>query len=183
MRALQLIYSFFLGLAVAGFVGVGLDTFYPRPDFPPLPIGAEKDPAQVEAYQAQSPVREAAYATWNLNSSIILLIAATALLVIGLVLAERWVVLANGLLLGGLFTMVYAVGRSASEHNLTRFLVIAAALLVTIVVGWFRFARRRPEAATAGATDSGTSPGDAGLERRVSELEERLAALRRALDT
>lgn len=106
------------------------------------------------------------------------------LAVVGLALGERFVVLANGLLLGGLFTMVYAVGRSIGTDSVLRFVVISVALLVTIGVGWFKFARQSPLAAarTPGvetAADGATA--DADLTRRVAELENRLDALRRAL--
>ncbi|WP_425309793.1 hypothetical protein AADG42_13850 [Ammonicoccus fulvus] len=178
MRALQLIYSFFLGLAVVGFVGIGLDTFYPNPDYPTdLQSGPSPAPAQ-EAQQAY----QQAYESWSLITSIILLVVATAILVVGLALGERFVVLANGLLLGGLFTMVHAVGRSIGTDSILRFVVITVALLVTIGVGWFKFARQSPLAARtpAGAIAEGAT-ADADLTRRVAELENRLEALRRAL--
>ncbi len=174
MRALQLIYSFFLGLAVVGFVGIGLDTFYPNPEYPQ------------GGYSGHSPAEEAyqqAYESWSLITSIILLVVATVILVVGLALGERLVVLANGLLLGGLFTMVYAVGRSIGTDSVLRFVVITVALLVTIGVGWFKFARQSPLAAarTPETVGAGGPGADADLTRRVAELENRLEALRRAL--
>lgn len=177
MRALQLIYSFFLGLAVVGFVWIGLDTFYPNPEYP-TEAHSQPTPAQEAAVQAY----QQAYESWSLITSIVLLVVATVILVVGLALGERFVVLANGLLLGGLFTMVYAVGRSIGTDSVLRFVVISVALLVTIGVGWFKFARQSPLAAErTPAASAGGGVSDADLTRRVAELENRLEALRRAL--
>lgn len=176
MRALHLIYAFFLGLAVVGFVAIGLDTFYPGPEYP-FPVGGNPDSGPAfEAYQA-------AQDAWNLTTSIVLLVAATVILVVSLLLAERWIVLTNGLLLGGLFTLVYAVGRSLSDDSVIRFVVIAAALAVTIAVGWFKFARTQQPAPGAAGSPGGAEPGSGSvaLEHRVAALEQRIEALRRAL--
>ena len=163
-QILQMIYSFFLGLVVVGFVGVGVHTFYPPPRLNP-----SEDPTY---YERMRPVQDA----WMLNTSIILLVCATIILVVSLIRAERQLVIANGLLLGGLLTMIYAVGRSlgGDAPSIPRFLVIAAALVITVAVGWLKFVRRQPAAATASASAPESEP--------VGELAERLAALEARLD-
>lgn len=178
MRALQLIYAFFLGLAVAGFVGIGLDTFYPQPDSPSTIPPLDATPEQEASYRSQLDAHSRMIDEWNLNTGIALLVLATLILVVALMLGQRWVVLSNGLLLGGFFTLLHAVIRSSATDSLARFLVTAAALAVTIVVGWFRFTRRTPSPAPVGASD-----GELDLERRVAALEHRIESLRRALTT
>lgn len=179
MRALQLIYSIFLGLVLAGFVWIGMDTFYPRPDYPESGVYGETGTAY-----------DTAYAQWSLNTSIILLTIATIILTIAVLMAVGTAVLSNGLLLGGVFVMLMAVGWSLdSRQSLVRFLVIAGALIVTIVIGWLKFIRpirRRPATPDAGEPAAASGAAVAGadvtdLTTRVQVLEDRITALRQAL--
>lgn len=167
-NALQIIFAFFLGLVVVAFVGIGVSTFYPQPEW------SENPP-------------ENAWSQWSLVTSIILLICATVLLAVSLFLPEHVGVLSNGVLLGGVFTMVYAVGMAlSSERNVARFVVAAVALAVTIGIGWVKFARRRPDAVPpatqAAALGDGVPPTVPGsLEDRLALVEQKLDALGRAL--
>lgn len=166
MRAselLQVVYAFFLGLVVLAFVAIGLMTFYPSPDYP---VGTPS--------RAEEQTFEATYSAWQLTTSIILLVAATAILVISLLRTRMPVVISNGLLLGGIFTMVYAVGMSlAADSSILRFLVATFALAVTVGVGYLTFRVRR--------TSADRPADDESLAGRVSALEERLDAVRRSL--
>ncbi len=148
-NALQIIFAFFLGLVVVAFVGIGVNTFYPEP-----------------VYVDGRP----GYAGWQLTTGIILLVCATIILAVSLFLPEAQGVLSNGLLLGGVFTMIYAVGITvSSDASVLRFVVVAVALAVTIAIGWLKFARRRA-----------VEPGDAGTV--PTDVVERLAAVERKLD-
>lgn len=165
---LQVIFSFFLGLVVVAFIGIGVDTFYPQPEY--------------------TRGGETPYEAHRLTVSIILLICATAVMLLSLVIVDiAGTVLGNGALLGGLFTMIYAVGTSLeSSQQLARFLVLCVALLVTVGVGWWKFSRGRAAAAqgvrSAGAEAAGGAgilPGEA--EARLAAVESKLDALGRAL--
>lgn len=171
---LQVIYAFFLGLVVLAFVGIGLNTFYPRPPYPQDAVDAVGP-----AYDAYVKLEDA----WQINTSIILLIAATIVLGISLVRGPWPAVISNGLLLGGIFTMVYAVGMSlGAESSLLRFGVATLALAITVAAGYlsFRSLTRAPRPAAAG--DRPPAVDDGALSGRVTRLEEQLGALRRALD-
>ncbi len=156
--ALQVIFAFFLGLVVVAFVGIGVNTFYPEPQWVDgMPSG---------------------YDDWRLLTGIILLVCATAILVISLLLPEEHGVLSNGLLLGGVFTMVYAVGMTVSAaNNLWRFIVVAAALAITIAIGYAKFVRGRSRLVPIGKPVG--EPVPVAVE---GELTERLAAVERKLD-
>lgn len=159
--ALQIIFGFFLGLVVVAFVGIGVNTFYPEPSY----------------LDYDAPV----FSQWRLITGIILLVLATAILVISLALPAHQAVITNGLLLGGVFTMVYAVGMTVtSDQSIWRFVVVAVALLVTIVIGYLKFAKpwRGPAAVAAQPSEEPASE----LAARLSSLEHRFDALRRALD-
>ncbi|WIY82500.1 hypothetical protein [Propionimicrobium sp. PCR01-08-3] len=169
--ALQIIFAFFLGLVVVAFVGIAVNTFYPRPEYP-----NPTTPAAETAYQDASD-------QWYLITSIILLICATAILAISLFLPEKQGVLSNGLLLGGIFTMLYAVGVSFSaETSYVRLAVMAVALAVTIGIGYLKFVRRRGPAVAAAATSELASGQVGELDARLSAVEHKLDALGRALD-
>ncbi len=156
--ALQIIFAFFLGLVVVAFVGIGANTFYPSPDYP-------VDVTLQDSWEAMQN-------QWALVTGIVLLFCATALLAVSLFLPEHQAVLSNGILLGGVFTMIYAVGMAFStDTSLVRFGVVTVALAVTIAVGYLKFARERRSAAPT-AQDPGA----------LGELGERLAAVERKLD-
>jgi hypothetical protein len=164
---LQIVFSFFLGLVVVAFVGIALNTFYPEPG-----AGFELNNA-------------AAWDTWRLVTGTWLLICATAVMVASMLIpTERIPVITNGILLGGLFTMIYAVGTSLSAPNgWPRLAVVAGALLVTVGVAYWKFAVRKALAPTPlAASPDGSAAVDPDLVARVDALEHRLAGLRHALN-
>jgi hypothetical protein len=164
---LQIVFSFFLGLVVVAFVGIALNTFYPEPA-----PGFE-------------PNNSAAWDTWRLVTGTWLLICATAVMVASMLIpTERIPVITNGILLGGLFTMIYAVSMSLSATNgWPRLAVVAGALLVTVGVAYWKFAvRKASDPASLPASPDPSAAVDPGLVARVDALEHRLAGLRNALD-
>lgn len=183
---LQVIYSFFLGLVVVGLVAIGINTFHPQPQWPDY--GYDKyqgtpTPEQIADQEAAMQAVRSAQETWSLTTSIILLVCATLILAVSLWRPARMAVISNGLLLGGIFTMIYAVGQSmsAAQGQLARFFVALAALLVTVGIGYLTFIRRTPAVESLGVR--GADVGDTGpLGERVSAIERRLDALGRALN-
>lgn len=159
---LQIIFAFFLGLVVVAFVGIGVNTFYPQPEYPSSVSG--------------QAVWEATYNQWALVTGITLLVVATVILAVSLFLPEDQAVLSNGILLGGVFTMLYAVGMTFStDTSLLRFGVVAVALAVTIVIGYLKFVRGHHGLGTI-------SPGASQQSVPSGEVEERLAAVERKID-
>lgn len=185
---LQVIYSFFLGLVVVGLVAIGINTFHPQPRWPQLPsdkYGGQPTPEQIAEHEAAYESVRLAQEAWSLNTSIILLVCATVILAISLWRPATMAVISNGLLLGGIFTMIYAVGQSLStgQGQLSRFLVALAALVVTVGVGYLTFIRRTPsvESLPADGADEEAAADADELGERISRLERRLEALGRAL--
>ncbi len=209
---LQALYALFLGGIITAFLVVTLTTFYPQPSFETQQI-VELQQRQQQIYECPDgkgceitqaeqaeiaridkelePLRaqqEQARQEWARNAGLILIAAATALLGLSLVRWDRAIVLSNGMLLGGLFTMVGGIGLSiAGGEGVARFLVLALALALTVGLGYLRFARRPEEAATGTvATGVPPAPGEpapdvADLSGRVADLETRLSDMRRAL--
>lgn len=202
---LQIIFSIFLGIMVMAFIGVGVYTFYPPPD----PAGQEelqelyrqqedvqrfKDPTALtdaerdRLTEVQDKIRvvedrlAAQREVWGRNTSIILIAFATLTMAISLIRAEQLPVISNGLLLGGVFTMIYGVGWIvATGTSRARFFVMTVALVITLVLGYVRFVARRAAKGEASAGGAAAA-GDAGaIEARLTAIERRLAAVGEAL--
>ncbi len=210
--ALQTIFSFFLGLMVVAFIGVGVNTFYPSPtetyqkqqqeisrQMEALniknPSGTSTDPAtqakMAELQKQQNELQDkidAEMKIWARNTSIILVLFATLVMGVSLLLSEQLRVISNGLLLGGLFSMLYGAGWVIfSGNSVARFAVILFALVVALGLGYLKFVRGRESRA---AVPPATSPGSAeivddaelaGLASRVAALEARASAAAAAL--
>ena len=203
--ALQTIFSFFLGLMVLAFIGVGVNTFYQSPaekyqkqqqeisrKMEALNIknpGASTDTTtQAQLLKLQNEQNalqdkiQAEESVWRRNTSIVLVIFATLVMGVSLVRSEQLRVISNGLLLGGLFTMVYGSGWVIfSGNSVARFLVILLAFAVSVALGYLKFVRERQAAAGRVPVTQVDDAAVAGLAERVAALEERAAATAAAL--
>jgi hypothetical protein len=165
-ETLQVIFSVFLGLVVVAFVGITINTIYPEPS------------SNYETYD------QVAWNAWRLTTGIWLLVCATLVMVAAMFIgSDRIPVIGNGILLGGVFTMIYAVGMALSApNNWPRLVIVGLALLVTVGIGYWKFATRHAEAPT-GLVDvpPGAGQPDPALSARVDAVERTLDGLRKAL--
>ncbi len=218
--ALQFIFSLFLGVLLLVFVGVGVWTFYPEPRTTPeaqaqldrlyqeqarldgkysdldgtrelLPAEEKRREEVRKKLDALQKISENERNTWTRNTSIVLLAFATVFMAISLTLPEAMKVFSNGLLLGGMFTLIYGTGWSfAGGDSRARFYVVAVALLLSVGFGYLRFIRRKRAqsqtelASTASAVGEGPAVDTTALSdlgRRVADLEHRVSAAAAAL--
>lgn len=201
---LRTIFSFFLGLMLTAFVGVGVYTFHPPPEqfndqirdltrreqairnsrSPNELTSADREQIQ-EIHRQRNELIDAAAAAripWGRSTSVILIVFATLAMAVSLVRADQLPVISNGLLLGGVFTMLYGVGWIiATDTSITRFLVMTVALVITLGLGYVRFVRRGPISPAVGGSGFAEAEGLAGIERRVRHLEERMNEVANAL--
>jgi hypothetical protein len=182
---------------LTAFVGVGVYTFHRPPEQLDAQIRelarreatirdskpsselttAEQDQIQEINRQRRNLADAAAEARkpWGRSTSVILIVFATLAMAVSLVRADQLPVISNGLLLGGLFTMLYGVGWIvATDTSVARFLVMTAALVITLGLGYVRFVRRGTTSPIAAGSASPESEGLADIERRVRDLEERM---------
>jgi hypothetical protein len=116
---------------------------------------------------------------WGRSTSIILIIFATLTMMISLIRADQLPVISNGLLLGGLFSMLYGIGWViATDSSVSRFWVLTFALVITLVLGYVRFVRLGK---SAGAAEEFKEESRGDLDRRVQSLEDRLGKVAEAL--
>lgn len=147
-KILKIVYTFFLGIILALFVGLGISTFYTGPTMPEYPVTSPefREPARLDTeaqrqYDTQYQEYNEQYQTYHRNVSIISLIAAVVLLVISFLFDARNKVIANGILLGGVFTLIYSIGRGlVSEDSKYTFVAVAISLLIVLYLGYRRFA-------------------------------------------
>jgi hypothetical protein len=152
---IKYIYTFFVGLFLAIFVALGISVLHPEPKAPEYPPSssypqdlslAEKQ--EVRKYEQRTKEYTADIKAYNRTVSIASLIAAIIILAIALMFADKLGILADGLLLGGIFTLLYGLIRGLeTDSDNFRFLVATIGLGVTLVLGYLKFIRQ--PAATA----------------------------------
>jgi hypothetical protein len=151
---LRAIYVVFLGLIIALFVGLGIAAFYETPKRPEQSSLAqetnyakEPTPQAIEAQKAfENQIKEYEenkLGPYNRNVSIITLVIAVVILTVGLLFSGRFLVLSDGILLGGVFTLLYSIIRATMANNIRfTFIVVAVSLAVTLFLGFWKFLRR-----------------------------------------
>jgi len=144
---LKIIYTIFLALMVALFVGLGIDAFYPGPSEPEYPLELERlDPLSPEAkelkveFEKKQRQFEKDFKIHSRNVSLISLMAAILILVSSLTFLARTKTIAEGVLLGGVFITCYAIIQGMmTDDSRFRFWVVCAGLLIALVLGYVKF--------------------------------------------
>lgn len=152
--AIKVIYTFLIGIFVAVFIGVGIAAFYPGPKYPEPPavlkygnVDISKDTSQtaeVKAEIAKYDLEESAYRelsnVYNRNVSIFAIVFSILVVIASLTLFKSILVIADGLLLGGVLTLIYSVIRGFNtEDNMFRFIVVSIGLFVSLFLGYVKF--------------------------------------------
>lgn len=151
---LKLLYTLLIGIFVAVFVGVGIAAFYPQLKYPDPPIsmkygftepekgGKISDEAKVEMekFDKEQKDYQIKSQTYNRNVSILALVFSIVIVVISLTLFKKIYLIADGLLLGGVLTLLYSVIRGfGSDDNMFRFIVVSTGLVISLVLGYVKF--------------------------------------------
>lgn len=147
---IKYIYSVFLGLLLAIFVGVGISVFYQQPEQPKYPTDisySQKEPtneqlAKEKAYNVAQDAWNEKMKPYNRNVSIMALIAAVALVAVGLAMGDHAKVIADGIMFGGVFTLIYSLIRGFMSSNTKySFMVVSVALVTVIALGYLKLIR------------------------------------------
>lgn len=149
---IKIIYTFFLALMVSLLVGLGIDAFYPGPHAPNYPIELETEKTNCEETAEVKAIKEDFFKAqkifteeskhYSRNVSIISLIAAILILICSLTLLNRIKMIADGILLGGVFTTIYSIIRGLmSENSQFRFSIVVIGLIIALVLGYIKFIR------------------------------------------
>jgi hypothetical protein len=151
---IKFIYTIFLGLMLATFVGMGIATFYEAPKAPEYPVALEKPlpisidaPGETEAekaarlqYDQDQKAYRAALSRYNRNASLIALGAVIILLVISLTSFQKLKEISDGILIGGVLTLLYSIILGfMSENNQYQFILVTIGLIIGFVLGYVKF--------------------------------------------
>ena len=155
---LKYIYTVFLGILLATFVGVGIAAFYPQPKYPQYPpmfapqavkpfSEAQNDSTQAALLQKQeqesyriSQDFQKLSEDYNKNVSVISLTSAIIILLLSLTLVKNLIYIADGTLLGGVLTLLYSIVRGfGSQDDMFRFVVVTIGLLIALILGYIKF--------------------------------------------
>lgn len=155
-KILRFVYTFFIGLMLALFVGLGISTFYEGPSQPEYPTSIEgkavptdEETERINQFNRDMSEYSKAQQEYSRNVSIIALIFAVALLAASLALERFNKVIANGALLGGLFTLLYSIIRGLiSQDTKMTFIAVAIGLVVVLYLGYRHFADQQPPVKT-----------------------------------
>ena len=153
---LRFIYTIFLALTVVLFIGLGIDAFYPGPKMPDYPVelqsikptcdsNSDQIIAQEKYDQAQREYNDA-LKPYNRDVAIITFICAIIILIISLTLLAKIQMIADGVLLGGVFTTIYGIIRGLmSEDTKFRFIIVTFGLIIALTLGYIKFIRTKEE--------------------------------------
>ena len=152
-HVMQIIYMIFLGVIIALFFGLGIDTFYPGPKEPLYPtILQEKQYQSSPTIQnVEEKVVEKKFnqemdqynkdlKPYSRNVSIIAIVLSVIALILSLTVLIRWEVIANGVMLGGVFTLGYSIimGMQADDPKF-RFAIITVGVVIALALGYYKF--------------------------------------------
>ncbi|MEO5691254.1 MAG: hypothetical protein ABIQ64_03650 [Candidatus Saccharimonadales bacterium] len=145
----KLIYTLILGVAITLFVGVGVQAFYEPPKSPEYPTSqamykAEAPTPEEQKAQKQYEVAMSDYSksrqTYERNVSMVLVGLAVVVIAIGLTFSRQIGFLSDGILLGGLFTLLHSLIRGfAAEDSKFLFVVATVAVATILFLGYRRF--------------------------------------------
>ncbi len=150
---IRIIYTFLVGIFLAIFVGVGIAAFYKEPTYPEMPAvlkyctSEAKNVGEFTEFKAQAEAFDKAELafrdqekTYNRNVAIIAIISATILVVASLTLLKKIYLIADGILLGGVFTLIYSVMRGfGAQDTMFQFFVVSVGLIISLVLGYVKF--------------------------------------------
>lgn len=153
---IKFVYTLFVGILLSALVGVGIAAFYPSPKGPETPslikygqpsceeLKDETISQQIrqeqEKFDKNMTAFQAENEKYSRNVSIIAIIAAILILIISLTFFKKILVIADGLLLGGVLTLIYSIIRGfGSGDNIFRFFVVSAGLIISLLLGYIKF--------------------------------------------
>lgn len=174
----RVLYSIFLGILVALFVGWAMSSWFPTPQwdteypgvqqYPSPPVAPTSDElSYLDAQQKDARVQQyktdlANYQKWQADHdqmdkdfkakvdkqgttvALISLLIAVVVTTASLLYSGKLDVIAEGLLLGGIFTLIYSIGWSFTHAPKYAVLTVGISLIVTLAVGYVKFAKKAP---------------------------------------
>ena len=151
-KAIRTLYTLFLGVMIVLFIGFGINTFYSQPSAPEYPAYTqtyEDSTKQIDEqnriqkeYETKQKAYEKKNASYSRNVAIITLVASVGLVYVSVAQAKKLGILSDGVMFGGLFTLIYAIIRSVATNNKQFiFIAVSVSLAIVIYLGIHRFVK------------------------------------------
>lgn len=148
-KMLKVLYTIFLAVFLAFFIGLGIEAFYTGPKSPDYPTELqykttpESTPGQAKLqqdYDQKLKDFQIENSHHSRNVCMIAIAASLILLILSLTLLHNVAIMSDGFLLGGLLTLLYAIIRGfESDNNRFRFLVVSVGLIAVLLLGYLKF--------------------------------------------
>lgn len=155
---LKFIYTLFIGILLALFVGFGIAAFYEEPRYPEPPVSLrypalsiqETKPATSSSLTIQEQIKQEglekkyqkSIEDYNRIVSTIGIISAIIYLILSLLFVKNLQILSDSLLLGGVFTLLYSIGRGFGSHDSKfQFITVAIGLVISLYLGYIKFVK------------------------------------------
>lgn len=146
---IRLLYALLIAVAVGLFVGISINSVYPGPKMPEYPNSNYSNPSEAEQakFQKQQQDFDKQYKdfrskekNYQRNVSIVAVVAAVVIVVLGLWYMRRNEIIGEGLALGGIGVGLYAVITAmVAEHRIMRFIAVTTLLASALLVVHRRF--------------------------------------------
>lgn len=150
---LKYLYTAFLGIALALFIGLGIAAFYTEPTYPnnSYPVCSEKmtaseNQAANDKYQKIQDEYMSKEQAYSKVVSSICLVYALILLIVGMVYVHKLAEIADGIVLGGIFSILYGLGRGIGSAD-PKFIfgLVTVVLVVACYLGYAKFIKNKPK--------------------------------------
>jgi len=155
-KFIKIVYTFVIAGMLALFVGFAINSFYQAPAYPtypeyPVTTDSEsltpqqqeeqkRHDAELKAYDVKFKAYENEMKNHNRNVSLFSLAAAVVFMAVSVLADRRGRVLADGLLFGGVATLMYSLVMSAmASQPRYSFHVVSVGLAAVLVLGYHRF--------------------------------------------
>lgn len=149
------LYTVFLAVILVTFVGVGIAAFYKAPKSPEYPVGLSypsvpneksSDSGQMRDQQIKFDKEQRNFQksneTYNKSVSSLAITASLIILILSITLLSKILYLSDGLLLGGVLTLGYAIIRGfGSGDEMFRFIIVSVGLIVAVFLGYWKFVK------------------------------------------
>lgn len=154
---LRVIYTIFLAILISLFFGLGVSAFYPAPKAPTYPVTLEKLGPDVdmesdevknakETYDRENEDFTKKNQVYNRNVSVITLALAVLSLAVSLIFLNKILLISDGLMLGGVFTLIYSIIRGFETQDAKyRFIIVTIGLAITLGLGYIKFIKPSQE--------------------------------------
>lgn len=150
---IRIIYTFLVGIFLAIFVGVGISAFYKGPIYPEMPAVLRfcttelKDTTKFAEFETQAEqfdklekIYQKQQQLYSKNVATIAVLAAIILVIASLTLLRKILLIADGILLGGVMTLLYSVVRgSEAQDTMFQFFVVSIGLFISLILGYVKF--------------------------------------------